>query len=115
MVSFAERMGGIKASDIRQLLAVASKPDIISFAGGLPAPELFPWVSCVFVSEEYRGLRISEKLIRHANLYLREAGFDRSYIPSGTARLYERYGYSYVREIRNYGGTWDHLYVKDIR
>ena len=22
---------------------------------------------------------------------------------------------SYVREIRNYGGTWDHLYVKDIR
>ena len=42
MVEFAERMGGIKASDIRQLLAVASKPDIISFAGGLPAPELFP-------------------------------------------------------------------------
>ena len=42
MVSFAERMGGIKASDIRQLLAVASKPEIISFAGGLPAPELFP-------------------------------------------------------------------------
>ena len=42
MVEFAERMGGIKASDIRQLLAVASKPEIISFAGGLPAPELFP-------------------------------------------------------------------------
>ena len=42
MVDFAERMSGVKASDIRQLLAVASKPDIISFAGGLPAPELFP-------------------------------------------------------------------------
>ena len=42
MVDFAERMGGLKASDIRQLLAVASKPEIISFAGGLPAPELFP-------------------------------------------------------------------------
>ena len=42
MVQFAERMGGIRASDIRQLLAVASRPDIISFAGGLPAPELFP-------------------------------------------------------------------------
>ena len=33
MVSFADRMSGIKASDIRQLLAVASKPEIISFAG----------------------------------------------------------------------------------
>ncbi len=42
MVDFADRMSGIKASDIRQLLAIASKPDIISFAGGLPAPELFP-------------------------------------------------------------------------
>ncbi|MBR1457499.1 MAG: PLP-dependent aminotransferase family protein [Oscillospiraceae bacterium] len=42
MVNFADRMGGIKASDIRELLKIAARPDIISFAGGLPAPELFP-------------------------------------------------------------------------
>ncbi len=42
MVSFAKRMDGIKASDIRALLALAARPEIISFAGGLPAPELFP-------------------------------------------------------------------------
>ena len=42
MVSFADRMSGIKASDIRELLKVAARPEIISFAGGLPAPELFP-------------------------------------------------------------------------
>ncbi|MCR5090424.1 MAG: PLP-dependent aminotransferase family protein [Oscillospiraceae bacterium] len=42
MVDFAERMNGIKASDIRALLALTAKPDIISFAGGMPAPELFP-------------------------------------------------------------------------
>ena len=42
MVNFADRMSGIKASDIRELLKVAARPDIISFAGGLPAPELFP-------------------------------------------------------------------------
>ena len=42
MVSFAERMNGIKASDIRELLKLTAQPDIISFAGGLPAPELFP-------------------------------------------------------------------------
>ena len=106
--------------DWETMFAARAEGKIIGMASVMkedyyPAPELFPWVSCVFVSEEYRGLRISEKLIRHANLYLREAGFDRSYIPSGTAGLYERYGYSYVREIRNYGGTWDHLYVKDIR
>lgn len=42
MVNFADRMGGLKASDIRELLALVNKPEIISFAGGLPAPELFP-------------------------------------------------------------------------
>ncbi len=42
MVNFAERMDEIKASDIRELLALTNKPEIISFAGGLPAPELFP-------------------------------------------------------------------------
>lgn len=42
MVNFADRMSGIKASDIRELLKVAARPEIISFAGGLPAPELFP-------------------------------------------------------------------------
>lgn len=30
------------SSDIRDLLAVTARPDVISFAGGLPAPELFP-------------------------------------------------------------------------
>lgn len=42
MVNFAERMNDVKASDIRELLALVNKPEIISFAGGLPAPELFP-------------------------------------------------------------------------
>ncbi|MDO4711592.1 MAG: PLP-dependent aminotransferase family protein [Peptostreptococcaceae bacterium] len=39
---FAERMSGIKASEIRELLKLTQKPDIISFAGGLPAAESFP-------------------------------------------------------------------------
>ncbi len=42
MVSFADRMANIKASDIRELLKLTARPEIISFAGGLPAPELFP-------------------------------------------------------------------------
>src|SRR5947209_8174017 len=31
-----------RGSAIRDLLAVTERPDVISFAGGLPAPELFP-------------------------------------------------------------------------
>jgi len=32
----------MKASAIREILKITERPDIISFAGGLPAPELFP-------------------------------------------------------------------------
>jgi 2-aminoadipate transaminase len=32
----------LKASDIREILKVTEQPWVISFAGGLPAPELFP-------------------------------------------------------------------------
>ena len=42
MVNFADRMDGMKVSDIRELLKLTTRPEIISFAGGLPAPELFP-------------------------------------------------------------------------
>lgn len=41
-VRFSERANGLKASEIRELLKLAEMPEIISFAGGLPAPELFP-------------------------------------------------------------------------
>lgn len=41
-VVFADRMNGIKSSIIRELLKFTEDPSIISFAGGLPAPELFP-------------------------------------------------------------------------
>lgn len=38
----AERMALLKASEIRELLKLTQQPDIISFAGGLPNPEVFP-------------------------------------------------------------------------
>ena len=42
MVQFSTRMSQLKGSAIRELLKLATQPDVISFAGGMPAPELFP-------------------------------------------------------------------------
>ncbi len=39
---FARRMRQLRPSTIREILKVTAQPEIISFAGGLPAPELFP-------------------------------------------------------------------------
>jgi DNA-binding transcriptional MocR family regulator len=39
---FAARTSHLRASTIREMLKVTQQPDVISFGGGLPAPELFP-------------------------------------------------------------------------
>jgi len=39
---FAARTAHLRASTIREMLKVTQQPDVISFGGGLPAPELFP-------------------------------------------------------------------------
>ena len=39
---FADRTKKITSSAIRELLKMASRPEVISFGGGMPAPELFP-------------------------------------------------------------------------
>lgn len=40
-MSPASRLAGVKSSPVRDLLALTLRPEVISFAGGLPAPELF--------------------------------------------------------------------------
>ena len=38
----ARRMERMQRSTIREILKITARKDVISFAGGLPAPELFP-------------------------------------------------------------------------
>ena len=89
-------------------MATVSKTDYY------PLPEIFPWVSTIFVEEACRGRRISEKLIDAANAYAAALGFERTYIPTGHVGLYEKYGYTYLRDIVNYAGGVDRLYAKKL-
>lgn len=106
-----------KFTDWETMFAAVKDGRIVGMASVLktdyyPLPEIFPWVSCVFVEKPYRGQRISEKLIDAANRYAKEQGFKKTYIPTEHKGLYERYGYTYVKDIVNYGGGTDRLYVK---
>ena len=62
---FAKRMEVLKASEIREILKVTQRSEVISFAGGLPASELFPVKTLaaatqkVFEEEGMRGLQYS--------------------------------------------------------
>ena len=39
--AMAARLRGVRSSPVREILALTARPGMISFAGGLPAPELF--------------------------------------------------------------------------
>ena len=41
-IKYAKRMDLFKKSELGEILKLIEQPDIISFAGGLPASELFP-------------------------------------------------------------------------
>ena len=115
----AEKVRTWDFTDWETMFAAVQNGKIVGMASVMktdyyPLPDIRPWVSCVFVSEAYRGQRISGKMIAHANQYLKQHGFDRSYIPSEFTGLYEKYGYRYLRDIVNYGGGTDRLYVKEL-
>ncbi|MGZ6142258.1 MAG: aminotransferase-like domain-containing protein [Myxococcales bacterium] len=59
MIELAKRMSRVHTSPIREMLKVTERPDVLSFAGGLPAPEAFP---------------VAEMARAHADVLAREGG-----------------------------------------
>ncbi len=72
---YAQRTKGMHSSVVREILKVTSQPDVISFAGGMPAPELFPLKqieeACVKVLRE-DGARALQYSISEGYIPLRE-------------------------------------------
>ncbi|MEZ4358285.1 MAG: PLP-dependent aminotransferase family protein [Eubacteriales bacterium] len=52
MYSFAKRLDNVSGSAIRQIFSLLADPDIISFAGGNPAPESFPKEEIAKISQK---------------------------------------------------------------
>lgn len=70
-LKYSSRMEGIKASEIRELLKLTERAEVISFAGGLPAPELFPVEEMKLVS-----VKVLEEMGTQALQYSATEGFN---------------------------------------
>ena len=49
---FSDKVSGLQASAIREILKFTADPEVISFAAGNPAPEAFPVDVITQISEE---------------------------------------------------------------
>ncbi|MGQ9832311.1 MAG: aminotransferase-like domain-containing protein [Candidatus Villigracilaceae bacterium] len=108
---YAHRTKKMGSSVIRELLKLTEQPDIISFAGGLPAPEVFPvekfQEACNIVlresgaqalqystTEGYRPLR--EMIARHTARYGIEVTADNVMITSGSQQALDFIGRLFI-------------------
>lgn len=74
-IPFAERMGQMKKSFVRELLKVAQDPSFISFAGGLPNPDTFPLEAVQIATDRVlseRGRKVLQYGISSGHPLLRE-------------------------------------------
>jgi 2-aminoadipate transaminase len=104
---YAQRTQRMTSSAIRELLKLTSRPDIISFAGGLPAPELFPVeqvraaVDTVLTEHGTSALQYSttegyaplrEMITRHMARYGIEVGVENVLITTGSQEALDLIG-----------------------
>jgi 2-aminoadipate transaminase len=104
---YAQRTKNVRSSAIRELLKITQNPEIISFAGGLPAPDVFPVErfreACRKVldtqssqalqygaSEGYDALR--EMIARHTSRYGIKAKPEHVMITSGSQQALDLIG-----------------------
>lgn len=82
---YAQRAKGVKSSTIRELLKFTQRPEVISFAGGLPAPDVFP-------TERFR--EACEKVLKEQPHLALQYGASEGYEPlrEMIARHVGRYG-----------------------
>jgi len=69
---FSERMTRVRASEIRELLKLLDQPDILSFAGGIPNPSLFPTEA---IQAGYDAILADPKLAAQALQYSVSEGY----------------------------------------
>ncbi|HUV15458.1 MAG TPA: PLP-dependent aminotransferase family protein [Pelolinea sp.] len=108
---YAQRTQRMQSTAIRELLKYAEKPDVISFAGGMPAPEVFPIEqfkqACVKVLDEngpaclqygstdgYLPLR--EMIARHTGRYGINVTSDNILITSGSQQALDLIGKIFI-------------------
>ena len=71
---------------------------------------LTPWVGFVYTFPEYRGNRYIGKLLDYVYVLAKDDGYEHIYISTGETGLYEKYGYSFWRIMKDMHGKDRRVY-----
>ncbi|MDR0273398.1 MAG: GNAT family N-acetyltransferase [Clostridiales bacterium] len=83
-------------------------------AQGFPGLEYNPLIKWLFVKEDYRGQRLSQKLIEASEEYAKELGYEKIFLTTWHEGLYEKYGFGKICDKEARDGYKEGVYEKKI-
>ncbi len=78
----------------------------------IPDVAYTPYIGFVFVGEEYRGHRLSERMLNCATDYAKKIGFAKVFLVSGERGLYEKYGFVKIDYKKDFWGNDEQIFFK---
>lgn len=76
--------------------------------------DLYPWISTIFIEEEYRGHSYASLLIDKAKSDAKEALFKKVYLETDHIGYYERYGFEYIAVGYSPSGESSRIYMSKV-
>ena len=65
-------------------------------------PDIYPWLTNVYVDEKFRGQGISKILLNSVADNARALGLSKLYLYTKHTNLYERYGWRFVEDVETF-------------
>lgn len=76
--------------------------------------DLYPWLSALFVKEQYRNKNIGQELQRFLIDYCRKKGYKKLFLYTDICNYYEKTGWQYIGDGIEYSGGNIKIYKKKL-
>lgn len=80
----------------------------------VPNTELTPWVGFVYTFPQYRGRRCMGHLFDYADRLAQKDKHKYLYVSTWEIGLYEKYGFSYLKHMKDVHGDESRVYRKEV-
>ncbi len=97
----------IENQDLISFCTYAQKDDI-------PDTDLTPWIGFVYTFPQFRGNHRIGKLIEHIYRLAKKDGHQNLYISTDQQGLYENFGFSYDRTLKDWNGEDSLIYKRSL-
>ena len=102
-----------------RVLILAEGDELISFCtlakmDDIQPTDLTPWMGWIYTFPAHRGKHLAGKLLSHAEKLAKDDGASNVYISTNHVGLYEKYGYNFLRTMKDVEGEDSRVYTKSL-